>query len=358
MACATRSIRGSPVACDAMPFQADPAPPLLEVEGLKTYFYTRDGVVRAVDGVSFSVARGETLAIVGESGCGKSVTSLSILRLIAWPPGRTVAGRVLFEGRDLLALSEPEMRKIRGDAISMIFQEPMTSLNPVLTVGQQIAEVLMLHRGLSRGGATLRSVEMLRLVRMPEPERRVAQYPHQLSGGMRQRVMIAMALACEPRLLIADEPTTALDVTIQAQILDLMRELKQRTGAAIVLITHDLGVVAEMAQRVVVMYAGRKIEEAPVASLFARPRHPYTRGLLDSIPKLGAASRRGGVGRLSEIAGTVPSLAEPIVGCAFAPRCPFATRRCHSDDPPLEEKARGHQAACWESERMLVGVVA
>ncbi len=279
---------------------------LLQVEELKTYFYTRDGVVRAVDGVSFSVARGETLAIVGESGCGKSVTSLSILRLIASPPGRTVAGRVIFEGRDLLELSEAEMRKIRGDAISMIFQEPMTSLNPVL-----------------------------------------------LSGGMRQRVMIAMALACEPRLLIADEPTTALDVTIQAQILDLMRELKERTGAAIVLITHDLGVVAEMAQRVVVMYAGRKVEEATVTALFARPRHPYTRGLLDSIPKLGAVSKHGEVKRLSEIAGTVPSLAEPIVGCAFAPRCAYATVRCQNEYPPLEEKVPGHRAACWESEKML-----
>jgi len=335
---------------------ANSSGPLLEVDELKTWFFTRDGVVRAVDGVSFSVARGETLALVGESGCGKSVTSLSILRLIASPPGRTVAGRVVFEGCDLLGLSEPEMRKIRGDAISMIFQEPMTSLNPVLTIGHQIAEVLLLHRGLSREAATRRAVEMLRLVRIPEPARRVAEYPHQLSGGMRQRVMIAMALACEPRLLIADEPTTALDVTIQAQILQLMRELKERTGAAIVLITHDLGVVAEMAQRVVVMYAGRKVEEAPVADLFARPCHPYTRGLLDSIPKLGAGSADGAT-RLSEIAGTVPSLAEPIVGCAFAPRCAYATSRCRNDYPPFEEKAPGHSAACWESERMLAEAV-
>jgi len=333
--------------------------PLLDVQGLKTYFFTRDGVVRAVDGVSFSVGRGETLAVVGESGCGKSVTSLSILRLIASPPGRTVEGRVVFEGRDLLALPEPEMRKIRGDAISMIFQEPMTSLNPVLTIGHQIAEALILHRGLAHDAAEIRAVEMLRLVRMPEPERRVVQYPHQLSGGMRQRVMIAMALACEPRLLIADEPTTALDVTIQAQILDLMRELKTRTGAAIMLITHDLGVVAEMAQRVVVMYAGRKVEEASVIDLFARPRHPYTRGLLDSIPKLGAATQErrasdgAAGGRLAEIAGTVPSLLQPIVGCAFAPRCAYATERCRVDYPPLEEKARGHWAACWESERLV-----
>ena len=335
--------------------------PLLEVDDLKTYFFTRDGVVRAVDGVSFSVERGETLAIVGESGCGKSVTSLSILRLIASPPGRTVGGRVLFEGRDLLALPEAQMRAIRGDALSMIFQEPMTSLNPVLTIGHQIAEVLTLHRGLGRDEALRRAIGLLRLVHIPEPERRVAEYPHQLSGGMRQRVMIAMALACEPRLLIADEPTTALDVTIQAQILELMRELKARTGAAIVLITHDLGVVAEMAQRVVVMYAGRKVEEAPVDALFAHPRHPYTRGLLDSIPKLGDArngSQQRGGGRLSEISGTVPSLLEPIVGCAFAPRCAYAVARCRSDRPPLEEKAPGHRVACWESERLPARVAA
>jgi peptide/nickel transport system ATP-binding protein len=330
-------------------------PALLEVDDLTTYFFTRDGVVRAVDGVSFTVRRGEVLAIVGESGCGKSVTSLSIMRLIASPPGRYVKGRVLFEGRDLLQLPEPEMRKIRGDAISMIFQEPMTSLNPVLTIGRQIAEALVLHRGSSREQAAQRTVELLRLVRISEAERRASQYPHELSGGMRQRVMIAMALACEPRLLIADEPTTALDVTIQAQILDLMRELQRKTGAAIVLITHDLGVVAEMAERVVVMYAGRKVEEAPVAELFARPLHPYTRGLLDSIPKLGAGSREGEAGqrkRLAEIAGTVPSLSEPIVGCAFAPRCSYATSRCREHSPPLEEKSSRHFAACWESERL------
>src|SRR6202140_4437098 len=297
-----RSTRGWLGACEAMKTASIPTSALLDVKGLKTYFFTRDGVVRAVDGVSFSVARGETLAIVGESGCGKSVTSLSILRLIASPPGRTVEGSVVFEGRDLLELSEAEMRKVRGDAISMVFQEPMTSLNPVLTVGRQIAEVLMLHRGLPPEDAMLSAIEMLRLVKIPEPERRVAEYPHQLSGGMRQRVMIAMALACEPRLLIADEPTTALDVTIQAQILDLMRELKARTGAAIMLITHDLGVVSEMAQRVLVMYAGRKVEEAPVAALFANPRHPYTRGLLGSIPRLGEAQLAGGK-RLPEIPG-------------------------------------------------------
>ena len=332
----------------------DASPPmLLEVDDLTTYFFTRDGIVRAVDGVSFSVRRGEVLAIVGESGCGKSVTSLSIMRLIASPPGKIVKGRVLFEGRDLLQLSDAEMRKIRGDAISMIFQEPMTSLNPVLTIGRQIAEALVLHRGTSRDEAARRTVDLLRLVRMPEAERRASQYPHELSGGMRQRVMIAMALACEPRLLIADEPTTALDVTIQAQILDLMRELQQRTGSAIVLITHDLGVVAEMAERVVVMYAGRKVEEAPVGDLFAHPRHPYTRGLLDSIPKLGAGGTvESGRTRLAEIAGTVPSLLEPIVGCAFAPRCAYATPRCRDELPPLEEKATAHFAACWESARV------
>jgi len=331
------------------------SPVLLDVDELTTHFFTRDGIVRAVDGVSFTVMRGEVLAIVGESGCGKSVTSLSIMRLIASPPGRTVRGRVLFEGRDLLGLSEPEMRKVRGNAISMIFQEPMTSLNPVLTVGHQIAESLVVHRGLSRERAGVRAIELLRLVRMPAPDRRAAQYPHELSGGMRQRVMIAMALACEPRLLIADEPTTALDVTIQAQILDLMRELKQKTGAAIVLITHDLGVVAEMAERVVVMYAGRKVEEAPVGELFARPLHPYTRGLLDSMPKLrnGAAAAQEHRLRLAEIPGTVPSLAEPIVGCAFAPRCQYATARCRAEAPPLEEKAAAHYAACFESSRLV-----
>ncbi len=328
--------------------------PLLEVDDLKTYFYTRDGIVRAVDGVSFHVLPGETLAVVGESGCGKSVTSLSILRLIASPPGKIVSGRLMFEGRDLLGLTEDEMRGVRGNEISMIFQEPMTSLNPVLTIGRQIAEALVLHRGLSRKQALERAVEMLTLVNIPEAARRVEQYPHQLSGGMRQRVMIAMALACNPRLLIADEPTTALDVTIQAQILDLMRELKQKTGAAIVLITHDLGVVAEMAQRVVVMYAGRKVEEASVDELFAHPRHPYTEGLLKSIPRLEEAQADHRP-RLAEIRGTVPSLKEEIPGCLFAPRCSYATERCHREYPPLEQKAPAHFAACWESERLRGG---
>jgi peptide/nickel transport system ATP-binding protein len=325
--------------------------PLLEVDGLTTHFFTRDGVVRAVDGVSFSVYPGETLAIVGESGCGKSVTSLSILRLIASPPGRIVAGRLNFAGRDLLTLTEPEMRAVRGNEISMIFQEPMTSLNPVLTIGRQIAETLTLHRGFSHENALARAVELLKLVNMPEPERRVTQYPHQISGGMRQRVMIAMALACDPRLLIADEPTTALDVTIQAQILDLMRKLKEKTGAAIMLITHDLGVVAELAQRVVVMYAGRKVEEAPVASLFAQPRHPYTQGLLDSIPHLGSAGGNGRK-RLQEIPGMVPSMREAIAGCIFAPRCAHATERCRREYPPLEVKSAGHMVACWEADRI------
>jgi peptide/nickel transport system ATP-binding protein len=327
------------------------AVPLLEVDGLKTYFYTRDGVIRAVDGVTFSVSAGETLAIVGESGCGKSVTSLSIMRLIASPPGRIVSGRLLFEGRDLLGLSEAEMRKVRGNEISMIFQEPMTSLNPVLTIGRQIGEALVLHRGMNAGQALLRAGELLSLVNIPDAARRVDQYPHQLSGGMRQRVRIARALACNPRLLIADEPTTALDVTIQAQILDLMRELKQKTGAAIVLITHDLGVVAEMAQRVVVMYAGRKVEEAAVDALFARPRHPYTQGLLNSIPRLEEAGTPGRK-RLAEIPGMVPSLKEAIDGCIFAPRCGYATERCRREYPPLEQKAPGHFAACWESGRV------
>src|ERR1700731_438147 len=264
------------------------AEPILEVADLRTWFFTRDGVVRAVDGVSFHVIPGETLAIVGESGCGKSVTALSILRLIPSPPGRIVSGMIRFAGRDLLGLSEAQMREVRGNEISMIFQEPMTSLNPVLTIGHQIAETLTLHQGLDRRAALAKAVDMLRLVHIPEARRRIGEYPHQLSGGMRQRVMIAMALACNPKLLIADEPTTALDVTIQAQILDLMRELKQKIDAAIVLITHDLGVVAEMAQRVVVMSAGRKAEEAPVATLFRRPLHPYTKGLLNSVPRLRA----------------------------------------------------------------------
>jgi len=322
------------------------ARPLLHVESLQTHFHTRDGIVRAVDGVSFDVMPGETLAVVGESGCGKSVTAMSILRLLPMPPARIAGGRIEFEGRNLLELSEPEMRKVRGNAISMIFQEPMTSLNPVLTIGRQIAEALVLHRGLSEREATTRATEMLRKVHIPEAERRITQYPHELSGGMRQRVMIAMALACGPRLLIADEPTTALDVTIQAQILELMRELRDDTGASIILITHDLGVVAEIAHRVVVMYAGRKVEEASIEELFAAPRHPYTRGLLGSMPHLGDSVNETGK-RLVEIPGMVPSLKEPPPGCLFAPRCPNAEDRCTREAPPLERHGAGHWAACW-----------
>ena len=329
------------------------AGPLLEIDGLKTHFFTRDGIVRAVDGVSFSVAPGETLAVVGESGCGKSVTSLSIMRLIASPPGRIVEGTIRFQGTNLLDLSEREMRDIRGNDISMIFQEPMTSLNPVLTIGRQITETLTLHQGLDRAAADARAIEMLRLVGIPDPAQRLKQYPHELSGGMRQRVMIAMALACDPKLLIADEPTTALDVTVQAQILDIMRLLKSKTGAAIILITHSLGVVAEMAQRVVVMYGGRKVEEAPVGALFATPRHPYTQALLGSVPRLGSSLADNDKGRLAEIPGVVPSLKEAIPGCIFAPRCTHATPRCREEYPPLEEKTAGHWVACWESDRLM-----
>ncbi len=318
---------------------------LLEVERLQTHFGTPDGVVRAVEGLSFHIDAGETLGIVGESGCGKSVTSMSILRLIPEPPGK-IAGSVRFEGRDLLKVSEQEMRGIRGNAISMIFQEPMTSLNPVLTVGKQIGETVRLHQGMNARDAEAKAVEMLTLVGIPAPGRRVREYPHQLSGGMRQRVMIAMALACNPKLLIADEPTTALDVTIQAQILDLMRDLKTRMGSAIMLITHDLGVVAEMAQRVVVMYAGRKVEEAPVNEIFARPMHPYTRGLMGAVPKLGSSLEEGGRGKLAEIAGLVPSLRKPIIGCAFAGRCSIVTDLCRRVAPAIEPKAPDHSVAC------------
>jgi peptide/nickel transport system ATP-binding protein len=326
--------------------------PILDIADLRTWFFTRDGVVRAVDGISFHVIPGETLAIVGESGCGKSVTALSILRLIPSPPGRIVSGAIRFAGRDLLGLSDAEMRQVRGNEISMIFQEPMTSLNPVLTIGRQIAETLTLHQGLDHKAALDRAADMLRLVHIPEPRRRIGEYPHQLSGGMRQRVMIAMALACNPKLLIADEPTTALDVTIQAQILDLMRELKQKIDAAIVLITHDLGVVAEMAQRVVVMYAGRKAEEAPVSRVFRRPLHPYTKGLLASVPRLGASLDHERAPRLAEIAGTVPSLREPIPGCPFETRCAFATDICRREMPAFDEKEPGHFAACFHSDRV------
>lgn len=314
--------------------------PLLSVEQLQTHFATSDGINRAVDGVSFHVNAGETLAIVGESGCGKSVTAMSILRLIPEPPGK-IAGAIKFQGKDLLKLSDREMRAIRGNSISMIFQEPMTSLNPVLTVGRQIGETLRLHQGLSAHQAEERAIEMLELVGIPEARRRVREYPHQLSGGMRQRVMIAMALACKPRLLIADEPTTALDVTVQAQILALLETLKRETGTAILLVTHDLGVVADYADDVVVMYAGRVAEAAPAQALFARPEHPYTIGLLGAAPRFSAPG-----GRLANIAGTVPDLAAPPPGCRFAPRCPFVTSRCDTT-PPLAEGP--HQVACWNA---------
>jgi peptide/nickel transport system ATP-binding protein len=331
---------------------------LLQVENLSTWFYTRQGIVKAVDDVQFSVAAGETLAIVGESGCGKSMTALSLMRLIPEPPGRIVSGAVRLGARDLLKLSEAEMRGVRGNDISMIFQEPMTSLNPVINIGKQIAEALILHRGLTRREALARAVEMLKMVRISEPEQRVKEYPHQLSGGMRQRAMIAMALACNPKVLIADEPTTALDVTIQAQILELILELQREFGTAVILITHDLGVVAETAQRVIVMYAGRKVEEATVGELFARPMHPYTAGLLGSIPRLdlmrGETERRSG--HLQEIAGMVPPLFDLPAGCAFAPRCAFADEHCRTERPAYEQKQPGHWAACWHSDKVVGGV--
>ncbi|HTZ37394.1 MAG TPA: ABC transporter ATP-binding protein, partial [Stellaceae bacterium] len=323
---------------------------MIEIDDLRTHFYTPAGVVRAVDGVSFAVRSGETLGIVGESGCGKSVTALSVLRLVADPPGRIVGGSIRFGGANLLDLDEAAMEAIRGNEISMIFQEPMTSLNPLLTVGRQIGEAIALHQGLPPREATEKAVEMLGRVSIPEPRRRAQAYPHQLSGGMRQRVMIAMALSCNPKLLIADEPTTALDVTIQAQILELMRELQESFGTAIMLITHDMGVVAENADRVVVMYAGRKVEEASAEALFERPGHPYTRGLLGSIPKLDAAagSRRQ---RLNEIKGMVPSLLRLPDGCSFAARCEFASDECRAASPPLTEQQPGHLVACWHAER-------
>lgn len=326
---------------------------ILQVRDLRTHFFTQDGVVRAVDGVSFEVGLGETVAVVGESGCGKSVTALSILRLIPKETGRIVGGEILFNGRDLTKLSEEEMRSIRGHEISMIFQEPMTSLNPVLTIGTQIAENVVRHKGVSWEEARRRAKEMLELVRIADPERRLDEYPHQLSGGMRQRVMIAIALSCDPKILIADEPTTALDVTIQAQILDLMIELKKKINAAIIMITHDLGVVAETAQRVIVMYAGRKVEEAPIEDLFDNPMHPYTRGLMAAIPRLDIEAEVGGRRtRLHEIPGMVPVLTKPIPGCAFAPRCAFATDRCRTQAPPYVESTPGHVAACWEVDRV------
>jgi len=319
---------------------------LLDVQALKTYFYTFYGVARAVDDVSFQLAPGEVLGLVGESGCGKSVTAQSVLRLVPDPLGKIVHGRVLFDGRDLLAITMGEMRRIRGKRISMIFQEPMTSLNPVYTVGDQIGEMFSLHQGLSNKESLERAVDTLRKVQIPAPERRVHEYPHQLSGGMRQRVMIAIALACNPEILIADEPTTALDVTVQAQILDLMMQLRQDYGAAIIMITHDLGVIAETASRVVVMYAGKVAEEASTAAIFEDPKHPYTRGLLRSIPKLGERSR-GREARLSEIPGIVPGLLDLPSGCPFHPRCPEVMSICPERMPDLFDLGGGHLARCW-----------
>jgi peptide/nickel transport system ATP-binding protein len=321
---------------------------VLDVKGLQTVFFTNSGLFRAVDDVSFSVHRGETLAIVGESGCGKSVTALSIMRLVPDPPGRIVGGSIMLEGTDLLGLDESEMRAIRGNRISMIFQEPMTSLNPVIRIGDQITEAVRLHRTMTRKEAWAKAIEMLRLVRIPEAERRALEYPHQLSGGMRQRAMIAMALACRPALLIADEPTTALDVTIQAQILALVLELQKELGMGLILITHDLGVVAQTAQRVIVMYAGRKVEEADVEALFAHPKHPYTRGLMASIPTVLSPGAKTDA-RLVEIPGMVPSLTNLPKGCAFAPRCELAIGRCREEYPPLQAWGENHLAACWRA---------
>ena len=319
---------------------------LLDVRGLKTYFFTDEGVIRAVDGIDLYIKPGETLGVVGESGCGKSVTALRIMRLIAQPPGRIVEGQILYNGRNLLDLPPAQMRKIRGKEIAMIFQEPMTSLNPVFTVGEQIAEAIRLHEGLGRRDAMDKTVEMLRIVHIPNAERRVKEYPHQLSGGMRQRIMIAMALSCNPKLLIADEPTTALDVTIQAQILELLNELKARFNMAVMLITHDMGVIAETAQRVVVMYAAQVVEEASVSELFKEPLHPYTQGLLRSIPRidLAATQRR----KLDTIPGTVPTLrGEVKPGCRFAPRCQFVKPQFYESTPPLKEVRPGHKVACF-----------
>jgi peptide/nickel transport system ATP-binding protein len=322
---------------------------LLEIRGLKTHFATDEGMVHAVDGVDLALDRGETLGVVGESGCGKSVTALTVMKLLAMPPARIVAGEIRWQGRDLVPLPQEAMRAIRSREIAMVFQEPMTSLNPVYIVGEQIAEVLRLHQGLSRRAAMARAVEMLRLVHIPHPERRARDYPHQFSGGMRQRVMIAMALACEPQLLIADEPTTALDVTIQAQILELLAELKARMGMAVMLITHAMGVIAETAQRVAVMYAGKVVEEAPVAELFRAPRHPYTRGLIRSIPRIDLAAARKA--RLEAIPGVVPSLLEPAPGCRFAPRCTHAREECRAT-PALREIGAGHKVACVRAEAL------
>jgi oligopeptide/dipeptide ABC transporter ATP-binding protein len=320
---------------------------ILEIKNLKTHFHTPDGVVKAVDGVTYDLHAGETLGVVGESGCGKSVTALSILRLIPEPPGRITGDGIFFEGEDLTQLPTKKLRKIRGNKISMIFQEPMTSLNPVFTIGFQIAEAVMLHQGLSKKDAMDKAAEMLDLVGIPLPRQRVKEYPHQLSGGMRQRVMIAMALSCNPKILLADEPTTALDVTIQAQILDLMFKLKDDLGTAIIMITHDLGLVAETCQRVVVMYAGKIVEDAPVDEIFANPMHPYTIGLLNSIPKLRTSVTDKEQGRLQVIPGVVPSLHRLPTGCTFNPRCPEVFGMCLENEPELKEVSPNHFVRCF-----------
>jgi oligopeptide/dipeptide ABC transporter ATP-binding protein len=319
-------------------------PDLLQVKDLQTSFFTPEGEVRAIDGVSFEIGEGKTLGLVGESGCGKSVTSLSIMRLIPSPPGKIVGGEIFYRGRDLLRLNNEQMRKIRGNEISMIFQEPMTSLNPVFTVGNQIGEAIQLHQGLGKRETRKKTIEMLRLVKIADPESRVDSYPHQLSGGMRQRVMIAMALSCNPSLLIADEPTTALDVTIQAQILELIKELQQKIGGmALLLITHDLGVVAEQADDVAIMYAGKIVERSSTRAIFSRPFHPYTVGLLNSLPGIGGLKKK----RLDAIPGMVPSPLNLPSGCRFRDRCPRAQEVCAQTEPPLEEKEPGHTVACY-----------
>jgi oligopeptide/dipeptide ABC transporter ATP-binding protein len=321
---------------------------LLQVQNLHTQFMTSAGVVRAVDGVSYDVAEGETVALVGESGCGKSVSALSVMRLVAEPAGRIVSGKILFKGRDLLELSEVEMRSVRGREIAMVFQEPMTSLNPVLTIGRQLTEGLEIHLGMDPAAAKARAMELLGTVGISDAERRLAQYPHHFSGGMRQRMMIAMALACNPSLILADEPTTALDVTIQAQILELMRDLARRLGVAMLIITHNLGVVARYADRVNVMYAGRIIEQAAAGELYANPRHPYTLGLLRSVPRLDEPRRA----RLDPIQGQPPDLTRLPPGCAFAPRCAYRVERCN-EIPPLADVVPGHASACWEAMRLV-----
>jgi peptide/nickel transport system ATP-binding protein len=327
--------------------------PLLEIKGLKTHFSTDDGILQAVDGVDITINKGETLCVVGESGCGKTVTAMSILKLIAMPPGRIAAGEIIFEGRDLVPLTSNQLDEIRAKEIGFIFQEPMTSLNPVLTIGEQIAESLRRHENVTRKQALERTIEMLKLVQIPNAEGRVHNYPHQFSGGMRQRVMIAMALACKPKLIIADEPTTALDVTIQAQILDLLQDMKERFGMAVMLITHAMGVVAETAQRVVVMYAGKVVEEADVDALFADPGHPYTQGLIRSIPRIDLDSEHKT--RLEAIGGSVPILINPPVGCRFAPRCKFAMDVCTEKEPLLRQIAPGHRMACHLGDAQLGG---